>query len=235
VGGERPELEALNSWFRRRERDWWRRNWPLRAVSFTLMLVALGCEPIIVIGSPANLPFVTYAVLYLVLLGPMLVLLFFTLQLLHSLPHEDMAFPFSPALVYRTLLRNALRYALVPLAVLWLPPMLLPCVANPWMYVLVLQQGVVLLAILQLQGFVVIYLKAADLRSIYVYTAPLLLVGVNLVSALLGWVAIQNALSVSLLAWWVALSTVALAVMFVALLIRTASMPPGFKGYWEVR
>lgn len=235
MGGERPELEALNGWFRRRNRDWWRRNWPLRAVSFTLMLVALGCEPAFFIGSPLNHPYLTYVVLYLVLLGPMLVLLFFTLQLLHALPHEDMAFPFSPALVYRTLLRNAIRYALVPLAVLWLPPLLLPCAVIPFMYFLVYQQGVVLLAILQLQAFVVIYLMAANLRSVYVYIPLLLLVAVNLTSVLLGWLVVQNTLSVTLLTWWVVVSTAGLAVLFVTLLIRTASMPRGFKGYWEVR
>jgi len=237
---ERPDLEALNAWFRRRQRDWWRRNWPLVAASLALMLGAIGSHLAYSLIPFYNQYVVIYILGYLVVVSPLLALTAFTLVLIHALPPQDMALAFDRSFMYRTALKHASGIALTALALLWLLPwvvtMVVEYVAEHTVYSFILRlfrQGCALsLAVLQLQACIVIYFSLASLRRIHIYLAPLLLVVVGLPTLLLELELIADA-SGGLLALWLSVSETGCAMLFVALLVRTLIMPRDFRGYWQ--
>lgn len=177
---------------------------------------------------------------YVYIIAPVLVLQLLAHQLIHLLPPQDLAFPFSPKLLYYALFRNSHIAALILLGVLWLLPWAVICVdtfmrfrqIDSVLLMMLAQQFALLGAALQLQEYLVICCQISSFRSIYVFLPSLLTIAFNLATItwlLLGKAHYQEMLNLVLLL----ATTGLLAIVLIALGIRTAIMPRGFRGYWE--
>jgi hypothetical protein len=224
------EHEALNAWFRRCRREWWRRNRLLIVISVLLMLFALGCYWVLLTEAFNSLFLNFYVVLYMYLIGPWLVLIMFALQATGAVPPQDLALAFGKRQLYKSFLRFMFRSATLIVSVLLLLPWVIATVSElmsiGWEMVLFLLAGMqcaLILAALQFQALLIAHYAVLSLRSVYSYLPALLLTAINLTCFLwapnyVAFLAIGSAVSIA---------------VFIALFIRTCKMPRRFMGYWE--
>jgi|GEM_PF-4198407 len=241
MGPERPDVEALDVWFRRRHWEWFRKNQALLSVSLVLMILAVGGCLDLALSAQFNAYAALYFLCYLLVLGPVLALIIFTLVLTHGLPPQDIALPFTPAQMYRAALKYGALYALTALGTLWLLPWVVVCLGefmSPSFFLvseyayLGPQHCAVMLAAVQLQALMVIYYSVTSWRSVYAYMPLLLLLAVNL-ATLLWMMDLAVSPYYGLISVWLSVTAKGFGILFLALLVRTVIMPRDFRGYWE--